>query len=75
MSRCIRSSLHEKLKETGAKILEIDFLDEKTIVAAAKEYGSEPLDMLINCAGKLLEDPTFREKWHLIHARRCWPRA
>jgi len=40
-----------KLEATGAKILEIDFLDESTIQQAAKTYGAEPLDILINCGG------------------------
>ncbi|KAL8833577.1 MAG: hypothetical protein Q9170_004192 [Blastenia crenularia] len=38
------------LEATGAKIYEIDYLEEATIVEAAKEYGSETLDCLINCA-------------------------
>lgn len=32
-------------------MLEIDVLDETTIAAAAKAYGSGPLDLLVNCAG------------------------
>ncbi|KAI6758407.1 hypothetical protein HG530_010647 [Fusarium avenaceum] len=36
------------LKETGAKVLEIDYLVEETIENAAKAYGDKPLDILIN---------------------------
>jgi NAD(P)-dependent dehydrogenase (short-subunit alcohol dehydrogenase family) len=43
----------DQLKMTGAKIFLIDYLDEDTIAGAAKEYGSKPLDCLINCAGEL----------------------
>jgi len=42
----------KELAETGAEILEIDVLDETTIIAAAEAFGpTRPLDMLINCAG------------------------
>ncbi|MCJ1248270.1 hypothetical protein MMC30_005487 [Trapelia coarctata] len=40
-----------KLKATGARILEVDYVNESTIVKAAKEYGTGELDCLINCAG------------------------
>ncbi|KAJ5721324.1 uncharacterized protein N7483_009258 [Penicillium malachiteum] len=40
-----------KLEETGAKILEMDFLDESTIEHAAREYGDQPLDVLVNVGG------------------------
>jgi hypothetical protein len=42
----------EQLKQTGAAILELDYLDERTIKAAAEAYGSGPLDLLINVGGK-----------------------
>lgn len=41
-----------QLRDTGAKVLEADFLDEKSITAAAeslKPMGK--LDVLINCGG------------------------
>lgn len=41
-----------KLEETGARILEIDFLDESTIERAAREYGDQPLDVLVNVGGR-----------------------
>jgi NAD(P)-dependent dehydrogenase (short-subunit alcohol dehydrogenase family) len=41
-----------KLEETGAKILEIDYINEASIIAAAKAYGSGTLDCLVNCTGK-----------------------
>lgn len=41
-----------KLAETGAEVVEIDVLDESSIIAAAKPFGSTRLlDILINCAG------------------------
>jgi hypothetical protein len=46
-----------KLEATGATILEIDFLDESTIEAAAKQYGDKPLDVLINVGG--MKQPIF----------------
>jgi short-subunit dehydrogenase len=40
------------LEATGAKIIDLDYLSESSIAAAAKTYGEEkPLDVLINCAG------------------------
>ncbi|KAH6612293.1 hypothetical protein B0J18DRAFT_474119 [Chaetomium sp. MPI-SDFR-AT-0129] len=36
------------LEKTGARILEIDYLDESTIEKAAIAYGNKPLDLLIN---------------------------
>ncbi|KAF9774437.1 hypothetical protein IL306_007562, partial [Fusarium sp. DS 682] len=42
-----------ELKETGANIIEIDYLDEDTIEKAAETYGDKPLDILINVGGKL----------------------
>jgi NAD(P)-dependent dehydrogenase (short-subunit alcohol dehydrogenase family) len=41
-----------KLEATGATILEIDYTNETSIIAAAKEYGSGSLDCLVNCTGK-----------------------
>ncbi len=41
-----------QLKETCAKILEIDYLDEKSIEKAAEAYGDKALDILINVGGK-----------------------
>lgn len=34
------------MKETGARILEIDYFVEETIENAAKAYGDKPLDIL-----------------------------
>jgi hypothetical protein len=39
------------LKNTGAAILELDYLDESTIEKAAAEYGDRPLDILVNVGG------------------------
>lgn len=47
-----------KLKATGARILEVDYTVESTIVEAAKHYGSGPLDCLINCGGQSYPLPT-----------------
>jgi short-subunit dehydrogenase len=57
----LRVNGNEQLEATGAKILEVDFVDESTILKAAQEYGSGPLDVLINCGGlyKILS-------WHLV---------
>ncbi|KAL8790984.1 MAG: hypothetical protein Q9195_006129 [Heterodermia aff. obscurata] len=41
----------KELEETGAQVIEIDYLDEETIVAAAKEYEPNKLDLLVNCGG------------------------
>jgi len=41
-----------QLKETGAKTIEIDYLDEETIVEAAEAYGDRSLDILINVGGR-----------------------
>ncbi|KAE9986563.1 hypothetical protein EG327_004235, partial [Venturia inaequalis] len=44
-------SVHQ-LGAKGAKILELDLLDEKSIVQAAEDFGhAQPLDILINVAG------------------------
>ncbi|KAK3325072.1 hypothetical protein B0H66DRAFT_547347 [Apodospora peruviana] len=52
-----------EMKEAGIKTLELDFTDEDSIKAAAKEYGDGPLDVLINCGGlyKLWDDKPFTE--------------
>ncbi|KAE9965846.1 hypothetical protein BLS_007358 [Venturia inaequalis] len=43
---------HLQLGAKGAKILELDLLDEKSIVQAAEDFGhAQPLDILINVAG------------------------
>ncbi|KAI0115876.1 hypothetical protein GGR51DRAFT_502452 [Nemania sp. FL0031] len=44
-------SSFEDLKRTGATILSLDLLNETSIKAAVAEYGSGPLDVLVNCAG------------------------
>ena len=44
------------LTATGANILEIDFLNETSIVRAAEAYGDKPLDVLLNVGG-LPPDP------------------
>ena len=33
-------------------MLEVDLTDEDSIIKAAKQFGDEKLDILINCAGK-----------------------
>jgi hypothetical protein len=40
-----------QLEATGAKIFELDYVNEGTIAKAAEAYGPESLDCLINCAG------------------------
>jgi NAD(P)-dependent dehydrogenase (short-subunit alcohol dehydrogenase family) len=42
-----------QLKALGAKVVELDFTDEQSINQAAKDFGDQPLDILINCAGEL----------------------
>jgi hypothetical protein len=44
-----------QLKQTSAEILEIDFTDEVSIETAAKKYGDNPLDYLINYGGMFFE--------------------
>ncbi|KAI1311974.1 NAD(P)-binding protein [Xylaria venustula] len=41
----------QDLRATGATLLEIEFTDEDTIIKSAEAYGSEPLDVLVNCGG------------------------
>ncbi|KAI0857667.1 hypothetical protein F4860DRAFT_488522 [Xylaria cubensis] len=41
----------EDLMKTGAKVLELDYLDESTIKQAAADYGDRPLDILVNVGG------------------------
>ncbi|KAJ8132812.1 hypothetical protein O1611_g807 [Lasiodiplodia mahajangana] len=41
----------EHLRSTGAKILELDYLDEASIKKAAVDYGDESLDILVNVGG------------------------
>jgi NAD(P)-dependent dehydrogenase (short-subunit alcohol dehydrogenase family) len=40
-----------QLKSTGAKALELDYTDENSINQAAKDFGDQHLDILVNCAG------------------------
>ncbi|KUJ16431.1 NAD(P)-binding protein [Mollisia scopiformis] len=41
----------KELEATGAKILEIEFLVESSIIRATKEYGDKPIDVLLNVGG------------------------
>ncbi|RYC54948.1 hypothetical protein CHU98_g11257 [Xylaria longipes] len=41
----------EDLKQTGAKVLELDYLDESSIEKAAADFGDQPLDILVNVGG------------------------
>jgi short-subunit dehydrogenase len=43
--------LNAKLKDTGVKTFELDYLDRASIEAAARKYGDVPLEVLVNCAG------------------------
>ncbi|EAQ87839.1 predicted protein [Chaetomium globosum CBS 148.51] len=47
-------------EKTGAKILELDYLDEETIEKAAAAYGDKPLDMLVDLGGL----PPKPGHWH-----------
>ena len=40
-----------KLRDTGAELLEIEYLEDDSIKAAAEVYGDGALDVLVNCAG------------------------
>ncbi|KAK9439900.1 hypothetical protein VB005_04517 [Metarhizium brunneum] len=51
------NSSFRDLEETGATILELDFLDEKSIASAARAYGNKPLDVLINVGGNHASPP------------------
>ncbi|KAJ5799668.1 uncharacterized protein N7518_001736 [Penicillium psychrosexuale] len=47
---------------TGAKIIDLDYLSESSIAAAAKTYGEgKPLDVLINCAGIGVDPASWEE--------------
>jgi short-subunit dehydrogenase len=42
----------QQIEATGATILDLDYLEEDTIAAAAQVYGKDRgLDVLVNCAG------------------------
>lgn len=51
----------EQLKQTGANILEVDYLDEDTIQRAALAYGNKRLDILVNVGGETTEN---RQRMH-----------
>jgi short-subunit dehydrogenase len=56
--------MYLKLKETDVKTFELDYADENSIEAVAREIGDVPLNILINNAGK----------YHVIfesHRRSC----
>lgn len=42
-----------QLLESGAKTMLLDLGDENSVQDAAKAFGDQPLDLLINCAGKI----------------------
>ncbi|OBT64480.1 hypothetical protein VE03_05374 [Pseudogymnoascus sp. 23342-1-I1] len=49
---CFANGSHGQLEATGATTIDLDYLSESSIAAAAMTYGEEkPLDVLINCAG------------------------
>ncbi|KAF2114212.1 hypothetical protein BDV96DRAFT_577765 [Lophiotrema nucula] len=54
----------QKLKEAGVKTFELDYAQEKSINAAAKDLGDVPLDILINNAALccLWDDKPFTEQ-------------
>jgi NAD(P)-dependent dehydrogenase (short-subunit alcohol dehydrogenase family) len=45
-------------------VLEVDLTDEDSIIKAAKQFGDEKLDILINCAGKNLYLLSFG--WNIL---------
>ncbi|GAW19501.1 hypothetical protein ANO14919_089880 [Xylariales sp. No.14919] len=52
----------EDLKRTGARVLELDYLDENTIEKAAADYGDLPLDVLVNVGGLPPSPKPWREQ-------------
>ncbi|TLD24546.1 NAD(P)-binding protein [Venturia nashicola] len=56
-------SVHQ-LSAKGGKILELDLLDETSVNQAAKDFGHQPLDILINVAGLyyLWDDKPFSDQ-------------
>ncbi|KAI0451936.1 hypothetical protein F5B21DRAFT_506710 [Xylaria acuta] len=56
----MNDSSFEDLRKTGAKVLELDYLDESTIKKAAADYGDRPLDILVNVGGL----PPSPKPWH-----------
>ncbi|KAJ8069653.1 hypothetical protein OCU04_000086 [Sclerotinia nivalis] len=50
------------LEATGAKILEIDFLDEKSIANSAKDFGNQRLDVLLNVGGLPSKPKSWRDQ-------------
>jgi short-subunit dehydrogenase len=59
LDQIFQTNMHElitqcesKLKEVGVKTFELDYTDEDSIKAAARNFGDIPLDVLINCGGQ-----------------------
>ncbi|KAM7182754.1 NAD(P)-binding protein [Rhypophila sp. PSN 637] len=51
-----------ELENTGARIVEIDYLDEGTIERAAAAWGDKPLDILINLGGLSPDPKSWQEQ-------------
>ncbi|KAJ9615682.1 hypothetical protein H2200_001758 [Cladophialophora chaetospira] len=50
------------LQATGATIIDLDYLEEETIAAAAEAYGKDrPLSVLVNCAGVEVDPKSWLE--------------
>ncbi|KAH7000616.1 short chain dehydrogenase [Ilyonectria destructans] len=49
----------KELLDSGVKTITLDLADETSIKDASKSFGDQPLDFLINCAGKFQHSP----KW------------
>ena len=60
---------------TGATILDLDYLSDESIAKAANDYEHDSLDILINCAGRSFktsdknESPLTRNKGVDVHPR------
>lgn len=60
MPRTFSISNWHQLEATGATVIDLDYLDEESIAAAAQSYGTDrTLDVLVNCGGVEM----YPEKW------------
>lgn len=52
MAQLINLIYSTQLLDSGVKTITLDLADETSIKDASKSFGDQPLDFLINCAGK-----------------------
>ncbi|KAJ3460673.1 hypothetical protein MRS44_011540 [Fusarium solani] len=52
------------LEAVTGRIIDIDLGDEKTVIQAAAAYGTGPLDLLVNIAGRPSPAPPFQSSYN-----------